>query len=123
MQPVGCAGSGESAPQPPRDPGEVAAGQLRLAQAKRLHEQHAALARHARHQVLLVGPQLGVPVGEPHAQDLASAQSFGVWHRRHDPRAPARAGYWWSLGLTTSRSLQGTAFSVSYGPPALSSFS
>ena len=35
------------------------------------------VARQARHQVVLVGPQLGVPVGEADAHDVAAAQGRG----------------------------------------------
>ena len=78
VQPVGRARRREPAPQPARDPREVAPGELRPAQAERLDEQHAVLARQARHQVVLVGPQLGVPVGEADAHDVAAVQAWRV---------------------------------------------
>ena len=83
VQAVAARGGAEAASQPARDAREVAPGELRLAQAERLDEQHAVLARQARHQVVLVGPQLGVPVGEADAHDVAAAQA---WASR--PSAP-----------------------------------
>ena len=94
MQPVDRARRRESAAQPPRDAREIAPGQLRAAQAERLDEQHAVLARQARHQMVLVGPQLGIPVGEPDAHDVAALEPRLLAHRRHaDP-----------AGRTTGRS-------------------
>ena len=39
--------------------------------------------------MVLVGPQLGVPVGESDAHYVAAVQRGRVWHRRHDPRLGA----------------------------------
>ena len=76
MESVDARGAPQAAAQPPRDPREVAAGELRRSQAERLDEQHAVLAREAAHQMVLVGPQLGVPVGEPDTDDVAIAQTW-----------------------------------------------
>ena len=92
MQSVSRARWREAAPQSRCDSREVAARELRAPQAERLHEQHPVLARQARHQVVLVGPQLGVPVGEPDAHDVASSQVGVVGHRGHDHRT---ARYCW----------------------------
>jgi hypothetical protein len=68
-----------------------APGEGGAAQAPRLDEQDAVLARQARHQVMLVGPQLGVPVGEADAHDVAAAEAWGLAHRRHDSRLSSLA--------------------------------
>ncbi len=69
-------GRGGSTPRRRRrsDPPEVAGGELRPAQAERLDEQHPVGGGEAGHQVVLVGPQLGVPVGEADADDVAAPQ-------------------------------------------------
>ena len=65
----------QPAAQAARDPGHVAAGDGGAPQAQRLDEEDAAAARReAGHQVLLVRPQLGVPVGEPDADDVAAGE-------------------------------------------------
>ncbi len=81
MEPVDGAGRQQSAAQAPGDPREVAPGELRRSQAERLDEEHAILERETAHQVLLVGPQLGIPVGESDTDDVAIAQALGGGHR------------------------------------------
>ena len=39
---------------------------------------------------MLVGPQLGIPVGEADAHDVAVVQLCGFGHRSHDPRLDRR---------------------------------
>ena len=73
-----------------RHPAQVAARQARLAQPERLQEQHPVAARQARHQVLLVGPQLGVPLAEAEADDVAAARAVTGWPPA--PGAPPRPG-------------------------------
>ena len=78
----------------------VAAGQLRPAQPERLDEQHAVARGEPRHQVVLVGPQLRVPVGEADAHDLAAGERScpecsrrrrgGSVRSRRAPRRPGR---------------------------------
>ena len=86
MQTVDRARGGEAPAQPPPDARQVAPGELRLAQAERLDEQHAVLECETGHEVMLVGPQLGVPVGEPDAHYVAALKAWGIAHRRHDLR-------------------------------------
>jgi hypothetical protein len=86
VQPVDGAWRRDAASQPARDARQVSSGQLGPAQPQRLDEQHPVLARQTGHQVLLIGPQLGVPVGESDAHDVAAAQGGRIGHRRHDPR-------------------------------------
>ena len=80
----------EATPQSARDPGEVAASQLGLAQAERLDEQHSVVLCQTRHQMVLIGPQLGIPVGESDTHDVSAAQGSRVGHPRHDPRWAGR---------------------------------
>ncbi len=82
VQSVRLARGREATAQPAPDASEVAPGELRAAQAERLDEEDAVLAREARHQVVLVGPQLGVPVGEADAHDVAAVELGGLGHRR-----------------------------------------
>ena len=89
--------TGEAPTQPANNARNITAGELWLAKPKRLHEQHAVLAREPRHQVLLVRPQLRVPVGEADAYDVPAAQSsrlgcsapvsrrLALGHRPYDP--------------------------------------
>jgi hypothetical protein len=64
----------EAASQPARDPLEVAPRELRAPQAEGLDEEDAVGSGKARHQVLLVRPQVRVPVREPETDDVAIAQ-------------------------------------------------
>ena len=41
-------------------------------------EQHAVGAGQARHQVMLIGPQVRLPVGEPDADDVAAVQGHAI---------------------------------------------
>ena len=76
-------GGAQPAPQAPRDPAQVAPGELRPAQARATRRTAPGCrARQPRHQVLLVRPQLGVPVGEADADDVAAAQAVGGRPRR-----------------------------------------
>jgi hypothetical protein len=69
VQPVDRARPGERLAQAARHPGEVRAREARPAQPERLQEQHPVVLGQPRHQVLLVGPQLRVPLPEAEADD------------------------------------------------------
>ena len=64
------------------DATQVAGSQLRAAQSQRLDEQDPVVHRCAHEQMLLVGEQVGVPVGEAHTHDVASAQRHARQLRR-----------------------------------------
>ncbi len=73
-QAVTATGAAQPADQAPRQTAQVAPGDLRAAQAERLDEEHVVVAGEPAHQVLLVGPELGVPLGEADADDGASRE-------------------------------------------------
>ena len=70
-------------------------GELRAAQAERLDEQHPVLGREPLHQVVLVSLQGGVPVGEPHTDDVAALKPWRIGHPRHDLRPEDWEGFGW----------------------------
>ena len=80
VQPVDCARRRQPAPQPPPRCAHVAPGQLGPAQPQRLHEQDPVLKREPLHQVVLVSLQVGVPVGEPNADDVAALKPRRIGH-------------------------------------------
>ena len=67
---------------------QVTRGELWLAQPERLDEQHAVVARQPGHQVVLIGLQLGLPVGEADAQDMTVLEG----HSCNDTASMGRAG-------------------------------
>ena len=76
-----------AAAQAPQDALEVTRGELRLTQPERLDEQHPVVARQPRHQVVLIGLQLGLPVGEADADDVPVAELHSCGIRRSRMRS------------------------------------
>jgi hypothetical protein len=74
----------QAALQPAQDALQVTRGELGLTQAERLDEQHLVLAREARHEVVLIGLELRLPVGKPDADDVPAGElhSCGISRSR-----------------------------------------
>ncbi len=70
--------------KPAQKAGEISGGERRPPEAKRLDEQHLVVRGEAVHEVVLVGPELRLPVGEADADDVSAHQRHLLAHRAND---------------------------------------